>query len=718
MNLKEVCGPTSSSDSLEKVLLSSRVSTTVTRDISANKKIQNDVKVTMSQGNQLESDGHGNETTVAEVAEVAEVASSGGSGKDTSIVTPFLVKHIADQNLIPKDNFHKYCYRHNPDVQCNKSTDELKMTQIQQNLEKLSRNDQEAISHCWSIFGAAPSQHRTLILQGLLSQCCFPQLSLISQEVSKLIKIDFISNLPYELSIKILCYLDCSSLCNAAQVNQRWKSLADDDRVWHYMCEQHIDRKCPNCGWGLPLMHMKRAKEYNAAAMSQCNSKKRKLEDGDTAEDASSSKSDNQQNQPQQIVRKKRPWKAVYSERFKVERNWRKGIYTVKCFNGHEDGITCLQFNNDVLITGSYDTTVKIWNIKTGELLRTLSGHSKGVRTLAFDDQKLITGGLDSTIKVWNYHTGQCISTYRGHEDSVVSVDFYNTTIASGSADKTVKVWHVDSRTCYTLRGHTDWVNSVKIHHKSNTIFSASDDTTVRMWDLKSNECLRIFGGVENNGHIGQVQCVIPLTIKTEVVEDTTDESESEEIREHGVNNNNNMNNNNSNMAANNINTDREQTRQQRRDRNRISIAQNTQGAQPVVLRGLNEANSLGEAPANPENHHEAQPSLPPNPNYPTHILTSSLDNTIKLWDVKTGKCIRTQFGHIQGVWSIAADTFRIVSGAHDRLVKVWDLQNGKCIHTFGGNTDSVCCVAIGDSKFAYGSENGEVKMYCFDDDD
>ena len=45
---------------------------------------------------------------------------------------------------------------------------------------------------------------------------------------------------------------------------------------------------------------------------------------------------------------------------------------------------------------------------------------------------------------------------------------------------------------------------------------------------------------------------------------------------------------------------------------------------------------------------------------YPTHLLSCGLDNTIKLWDVKTGKCIRTQFGHVEGVWDIAADNFRI----------------------------------------------------------
>lgn len=557
--------------------------------------------------------------------------------EDTSVVTPFLAKHINDHNNIPADNFHKYCYRHNPEIACNKQADAVKMKAIQKELEKLPSRDQEAISHVWSIFSAAPHSHRSLILRGLLTQCCFPQLSTISQEINQLIRIDFIATLPMEISLKILCYLDCKSLCNAAQVSQKWKELADDDRVWHHMCEQHIDRKCPNCGWGLPLMYMKRARE-NCSETSGPPSKKRKGEF------------------------KKRPWKSVYSERYQLEKNWRNGSYSIRQFNGHKDGIACLQFNRKYLMSGSYDATVKIWNVETGECFKTLTGHSKGVRSLAFDSQKLITGGLDSTVKVWNYHTGKCIATYRGHEDAVSSVDFSNKTIVSGSADCTVKVWHVDSRTCFTLRGHSDCVNCVKIHQPSNTVCSASDDTTVKLWDLNTNQCVRVFGGIENNGHVGQVETVIPFIYSGGDLIEDANESEPE-------------------LADPNS-------------------------------RSLSSTGNLGGINDSSEDQPE-MPPLPENANYPTHLLTSSLDNTIKLWDVKTGKCIRTQFGHIEGVWSISADIFRIVSGAHDRLVKVWDLQDGKCLHTFGNNA-SVSCVGLSSNSFVAGLENGTIKMYNF----
>src|SRR5450432_1949133 len=118
------------------------------------------------------------------------------------------------------------------------------------------------MSHVWSLFSAAPAKHRNLMLQGILTQCCFPQLSYLSSAVRDLIRIDFITALPAEVSYKILCYLDTASLCKAAQVSQRWRALAYDDVVWHKMCEQHIDRKCTKCGWGLPLLERKRLRDW------------------------------------------------------------------------------------------------------------------------------------------------------------------------------------------------------------------------------------------------------------------------------------------------------------------------------------------------------------------------------------------------------------------------------------------------------------------------
>jgi F-box/WD-40 domain protein MET30 len=82
-----------------------------------------------------------------------------------------------------------------------------------------------------------------------------------------------------------------------------------------------------------------------------------------------------------------RPWKDVYSERLTVERNWRRGRYSVRTLRGHTDRVTCLQFSETLQlpsfrILATCDRTVRVWNIETGFEVRCLRGHMRAVRAL------------------------------------------------------------------------------------------------------------------------------------------------------------------------------------------------------------------------------------------------------------------------------------------------------------------------------------------------
>jgi WD40 repeat protein len=101
-------------------------------------------------------------------------------------------------------------------------------------------------------------------------------------------------------------------------------------------------------------------------------------------------------------------------------------------------------------------------------------------------------------------------------------------------------------------------------------------------------------------------------------------------------------------------------------------------------------------------------------PQPPRYMLTGALDSTIRLWDVSTGRCVRTFFGHVEGIWALAADTLRVVSGAEDRMVKVWDPRAGKCERTFTGHAGPVTCIGLSDSRMCTGSEDCEVRLYSF----
>jgi len=95
-------------------------------------------------------------------------------------------------------------------------------------------------------------------------------------------------------------------------------------------------------------------------------------------------------------------------------------------------------------------------------------------------------------------------------------------------------------------------------------------------------------------------------------------------------------------------------------------------------------------------------------------LISGSLDNTIKMWDIETGKTVRTFFGHIEGVWAIASDKLRLVSGSHDRTIKVWSREEGKCTATLVGHQAAVSCLALGEDKIVSGSDDNDIKIWSF----
>lgn len=541
--------------------------------------------------------------------------------------------------------------------------------------------------------------------------CCFSQLSLLTEQLGQLIRIDCFSIFPREVALKVLGNLDATSLCRAAQVSKHWKSLADDDILWRGICEQHIGQKCLKCGWGLPILERRRITRVHSASPAPSphpQLHKRELEP-DTcgpprplkrqrsdatqsipstfltapllqSRDSQSSVASSSMMEPSNSLlvptsplpppeAATRPWKDVYSERLTIERNFRRGRCTVRTLKGHTDGVMCLQFSETlshpsfpILITGSYDRTARIWNLETGMEVACLKGHTRAVRALQFDEAKLITGSMDHTLRVWNWRTGKCIRTLEGHTEGIVCLNYDSNVLASGSVDTTVKVWNFRTGAAFTLRGHSDWVNSVQLWDPDSTtssatapsntpmfdsapsstpppttnssshidpgkmLFSASDDGTIRLWDLTLRTCVRQF-----TGHVGQVQ-----SMKLLVVDESCGDDEAK--------------------ASNALPPP---------DHPGYDLASQTL---PASLEQLGNASTSSlESPRAKGKEVGARAPKRRNP----VLISGSLDNTIKVWDIDTGKAAKTLFGHIEGVWAVASDKLRLVSGSHDRTIKV-----------------------------------------------
>ena len=110
-------------------------------------------------------------------------------------------------------------------------------------------------------------------------------------------------------------------------------------------------------------------------------------------------------------------------------------------------------------------------------------------------DSKLVVSGSDnSTIKIWDAATGREIQTLEGHYDSVASVAFSadSKLVVSGSGDSTIKIWDAATgREIQTLEGHRDWVTSVAFSADSKLVVSGSGDSTIKIWGLATGQEMR-----------------------------------------------------------------------------------------------------------------------------------------------------------------------------------------------------------------------------------
>ena len=99
----------------------------------------------------------------------------------------------------------------------------------------------------------------------------------------------------------------------------------------------------------------------------------------------------------------------------------------------------------------------------TEECLHTLSGHTNRVYSLQFDGIHVVSGSLDTSIRVWDVETGSCKHALMGHQSLTSGMELKDNILVSGNADSTVKVWDITNGQCLqTLSGNT--VQSLRIH--------------------------------------------------------------------------------------------------------------------------------------------------------------------------------------------------------------------------------------------------------------
>jgi len=186
---------------------------------------------------------------------------------------------------------------------------------------------------------------------------------------------------------------------------------------------------------------------------------------------------------------------------------------------GHGGWVTAIATSSeepDMVLSASRDKSLIVWNLvreegKYGVAKRRLTGHSHYVQDVAIssDGQFALSGSWDGTLRLWDLNSGNTTRRFVGHTKDVLSVAFSadNRQIVSGSRDKTINLWNTLGQLKFTIaeEGHKEWVSCVRFSPNLNTplIVSAGWDKVVKVWNL--NHCK-----IRTNllGHTGYVNSV------------------------------------------------------------------------------------------------------------------------------------------------------------------------------------------------------------------
>ena len=342
-------------------------------------------------------------------------------------------------------------------------------------------------------------------------------------------------------------------------------------------------------------------------------------------------------------------YKSIYQRHCIIRNNWMQDRIQPQhiAFKAHQRHVvTCLQFDSDKIITGSDDTSINVYDTKTGALRAKLEGHDGGVWALQYEGSVLVSGSTDRSVRVWDIESGKCTQVFQGHTSTVRCLQILMPTvcgttsdgrdlvmpkqplIVTGSRDSTLRVWRLpQSGSSYGLQANQSveeseshyFVRALNGHHHSvraiaahaDTLVSGSYDFTVRVWKISTGETVHRL-----QGHTQKVYSVVLDTKRNRCISGSMD--------------------------------------------NVIKVWSLDTGSVMFNLEGHSSLVGLLDLQQD-------------------RLVSAAADSTLRIWDPENGLCKSTLSKHTGAITCFQHDGQKVISGS-DRTLKMWNVQNGALV--------------------------------------
>lgn len=171
----------------------------------------------------------------------------------------------------------------------------------------------------------------------------------------------------------------------------------------------------------------------------------------------------------------------------------------IREFKGHTNRVASIQVDeiSNIIITGAFDKTIKIWNLETGECLKTLNNHTDWVTCiLLLPDDKFISGSDDKTLKIWNLENYECLNTLLNQEGVFSLSLISNNKVACGCRSGLINIWNLDNLSLLrSIKAHSDLVIYLLSNDDELISCSVQHNDPIKIWNLETYECIQVLEG-------------------------------------------------------------------------------------------------------------------------------------------------------------------------------------------------------------------------------